>query len=86
MRFMFGGGVADDFILHVGDVHDVVEFIAAGAQPAAEQVLKGERPQVADVDEIVDRGPAGVHSDHISVERSEGLDLLRKGVVEAQGH
>ena len=84
--FVLGGGVADDFILDVGDVHHVVELIAARAQPAAQNVLKGEGAQVADVDVIVDRRPAGVHSDHVSVKRSEGLHLLRKSVVETQGH
>ncbi len=84
--FILGGGAADDFILDVGDVHYVVELVAVGAKPAAQDVLKSEGAQVSDVDEVVHRRPAGVHSDHISVERSEGLDLLREGVVEAQGH
>ena len=81
-----GGGVADDLVLDVGDVHHVIERVAARAQPAAQDVLKRERPQVADVDEVVDRRPAGVHAHGVAVKRSEGLDLLRKGVVEPEGH
>ena len=30
-RFVLGRGVADDFVLHVGDIHDVIERVAAVA-------------------------------------------------------
>ena len=81
-----GGGVADDLVLDVGDVHHVVELEAARREPAAQDVLKSEGPQVADVDVVVDRRPAGVHAHHVAVQRGEGLHFLGEGVVETQGH
>ena len=79
-------GVADDLVLDVGDVHDVVEGESAGAQGAAEDVLEGERPEVADVDVAVDSGSAGVHTDCFSVERVELFQPLGERIVEPQRH
>ena len=81
-----GRGVADDLVLHVGDVHHVVEREAARAQHAPQDVLKGEGPQIADVDVVVDGGSAGVHAHDVVMKRSEDLRLLREGVIEPQGH
>ena len=49
MRLVLGRGVANDLVVHVGDVHHVVHLIAAAQQPAAQNVLESEGPQVADV-------------------------------------
>ena len=68
-RFVLGHGVADDLVVHVGDVHDVVEAEAAGAQPVAQDVDESEGAEVADVGEIVDRGAAGVHADGVVARR-----------------
>jgi hypothetical protein len=56
------------------------------AQPAPQNVLERKSAQVSDVDEIVNGGPAGVHPHRVIGERSEILHLLRKSVVEPQGH
>ena len=78
--------VADDFVFHVGDVHHVVELEAARAQPAAEDVLEGKGPQVADVDVGVDGRSAGVHPDRLAIRWGELFETLRERVVEAQSH
>ena len=75
--------VANDLVVHVGDVHDVVEREAAGAQPAAQNVLKREGAEVADVHVVVDRRPARVHADGIAVHGRKLFHLLRKSVVKA---
>ena len=85
-RLLAGHGRTDDLVLHVGNVHDVVEFESASAEPAAEDVLEGEGPQVADVDVVIDGGPAGLHADGASIGGGEVFDLLGQGVIEAQGH
>ena len=61
----------DDLVLHVGDVHDVLQDIAAPAQVASQDVLEGEGSQVADVDVVVNGRPAGVHAHRIRVERAK---------------
>ena len=78
--------MANDFVYDVRDVHHVIELEAARGEPAAQDVLKSEGPQVADVDVVVDRGPAGVHAHDVVVEGGERLHLLGEGVVETQGH
>jgi hypothetical protein len=81
-----GGRVTDDLVVHVGDVHDVIELEAAGAQPFAQDVQKGEGAEITDVGVIVDGGAAGVHADDVVARGREFLDLLRERVVESQRH
>ena len=52
-----GVRVADDLVFHIGDVHDVIEFKAAVLQPAPQDILEHEGPQVADVHVVVTVGP-----------------------------
>ncbi len=85
-RLALCDGVADDLIVHVGDVHDVVEFVAVQVKHAAQQIVKDEGAEVADVREVVNGGSAGVHADGVRVDGDERLDLLGQRVVEAQGH
>ena len=61
-------------------------LIAAHLQPAPQNILERECPQVADVDVVVDRRPARVHAHDVAVQRSKRLHLLGKSVVEAQRH
>src|ERR1019366_8727619 len=79
-------GVADDLVVHVGDVHHVVQLEAVGAQTLAQQVHEREGAEVADVGKIVHRGSAGVHADGVVARRCKFLHLLRQRVIEAQRH
>ena len=58
-----GGGVGDDAVVDIGEVHDVGEAEAAEFEKAAEDVLEDEGAEVADVGVVVDGGAAGVHGD-----------------------
>ncbi len=68
-RLVLGHGIADDLVVHVGNVHDVVEAESAGAQPFAQDVEEREGPEVADMGVIVDRGAAGIHADGVVARR-----------------
>jgi hypothetical protein len=82
-----GGGVGDDAVVDVGEVHDVMHFEAAELEEAAENVLKDEGAVIADVRVVVDRGAASVHADFAGLLRDEGLGLAGEGVVEVNiGH
>jgi hypothetical protein len=82
-----GGGVGDDAVVHVGQVHDVMHFEAAELEEAAQDVLKNESAVVADVGVVVDGGAAGVHADFAGLLRNERLGLAAEGVVELNiGH
>ena len=68
--------LTDDLVIHVGDVHHMVEAESVGSQPSAQQVDKREGAEVADVGEIVDCRAAGVHADGIVVCGAKLLHLL----------
>ena len=77
-----GGGVADDLVVDVGDVHDVVDGDALLAEDAAEHVDVEEGAEVADVAVVVDGGAAAVHAQRGCADWGEGLDLAAEGVEE----
>src|SRR5205807_4752602 len=58
--FSRGGGVGDDAIVHVGQVHDVDQLESSKLEEAAKHVLEHEGAVVADVRVIVDGGAASV--------------------------
>ena len=70
-------GIANDLVVHVGDVHDVLQLVAALLQEAAQGVDDDEGAEVADVSVVVDRGTASVHADQVVFQRAEFLDLAR---------
>ena len=57
------GGVADDLVVDVGDVHDVAHGVSTLPEKSAQQVDGDEGAEVADVSVVVDGGAAGVHAD-----------------------
>ena len=80
------GGVTNDLVVHVGDVHDVVEGMAAKAQKAAEKVHSYEGAEIADVAVVVNCGSAGIEADGTVLGRAELFDIAGKSVVKAQRH
>src|SRR5579883_934270 len=66
----------------------VYNFVHIGNLRAftAQDILSGEGSQIADVDEVINGRPAGVHLDDVVVEGFEFLGLLGQSVVEPQGH
>jgi hypothetical protein len=65
---------------HVGDVHDPVHVVAVVAQEFFQYVLHDVGPQIADVGEVVHRGPAGVHL-HMAGGVGSKLFLLVGGAI-----
>src|SRR5712671_1587925 len=73
---VLGGGVGNDAVVYVGEIHYVGQAVAAEFQEAAENVLEDEGTIIADVGEVVDGGAAGVHSDFARFFGDEGLGLV----------
>ena len=81
-----GRGGGNDLVLDVRDVHHVAQPPTAVADVPPQDVLEGKRPEVADVDVVVDRGPARVHADGGAIRRRECLLGAGQAVVELEGH
>ena len=67
-------GIADGVVINVRKVHDVPKLVTPVLQVAAQDILKDESAEVADVGEVVNRGPASVHAYLMVV---EGLELFQ---------
>ena len=80
------GGVADDLVVDVGDVHDVTDGDAGEFERSAEDVDVEEGAEVADVAVVVDGGAAGVQAQGWSVRGREGFEVSAQGVEEVKGH
>src|SRR5690348_18480932 len=55
-------------------------------EPAPQHILKRERPQIPDVNVVVNRWPTRVHPDRVVLRGQKLFNLLRKGVIQAKGH
>ena len=73
--FILRHRIADNFVLNVRDVHDVIENEATRAQPAAEDVLEREGAQIADMHVVVDGRSASVHAHRFTIGGEEVLNL-----------
>ena len=78
--------VADDLVVHVGNVHHVAHGDAGQAQKAPQNIDLQKRAEVANVAVIVDRRPARVHAQRLAVGRLERIQLSREGIKQAEGH
>ena len=80
------GRVADNFVVHVSDVHDVMEFMSALAKVAAQNINRNEGTEIANVAVVVNRRPASVHADFVVHQRPEFLNFSRECVEQAKWH
>src|SRR5258708_300020 len=78
--------IANDLVIHVGDVHDVTNPVSTLPQKTAQNVDCDEGTEVADMSVVVHRRPAGVHADFVIAEWVEFLNLRGHGVVETKRH
>ena len=78
-------GIADDLVVDVGDIHDVLQLVSALQQEAAQHIDRDEGAEVADMAVVVNREPAGIHADEV-VLRGEFLDFAGERVIELKRH
>src|SRR5439155_6633573 len=79
-------GAPNELVVHVGDVHDPRDVVAAVTQVAHEQIVEQEGPEVADVRRGVNRQPAAIDAYAAVLERLELLHLPRARVAHADRH
>ena len=67
------GCVADDFVVHVGNIHDMADGVSTLAEDTAEKIDGDECAEVADVSVVVNGGSAGVHANFVI---AKGMELF----------
>jgi hypothetical protein len=78
-------GVANGFVVNIGDVANVEGGGAGELDDAAEDVLGGEGAEVTDVGGAIDGGAAAVEAEGFPIQRSERVGLAGEGVEEPEG-
>jgi len=79
--------VTNGFVIDIGDVPHVQSRSAAELDHTAEDVLRGEGAEIADMSRAINRGAAAVEAQGLAIERDEGTGIAGKGVVEPEsGH
>ena len=79
-------GAVDDLVVHVGEVLHVGHVPAPPQEVAAHGVEDHQRTGVAQVDVVVDRGPAAVNAHLAGGAGHEVLFLGAHGIVKSDGH
>src|ERR1700757_4456428 len=78
------GGVANNLVIDVRNVHYVMKFVAALAQVTAQDVHGDEGAKISDVSVVVNRGPARIHPDLVVHKWPKLLDFAGKSVEQAK--
>ena len=76
--------IADGFVIHVGEVHHVFYPPAVERERPPEHVLEHVGAEVPDVDEVVDRRPAGVETNPAPPQGPEFFLFAGEVVIEFQ--
>ena len=79
-------GARVDLVVDVGDVADIGDMVRAidVSQEAEQHVEHDDRPRVADMGEIIDRGAADIETHRLLVDRPEIFLASGEGVIETQ--
>ena len=80
-----GGGVADGFVIDVGDVSDVQGGGAGRFHDTAENIVHDKSAEVSDVGWAVNGGTAAVEAERFAVDGGEVVELAGECVVELHG-
>src|SRR5579883_636448 len=78
--------VADDLVVHIGNVHNVADLYAKQLQRASQDIDMQKGAEVADMAVVVDRGAAGINAERLAVGGLQFFNGVGKSVVEANGH
>src|ERR1043166_4634675 len=79
---------ADRFVVHIGDVHDAMDFVTAQFEMTLQEVFEDVSAKVANVRAAVNRRPAGVDVDLavLYIARLKFFELARVGFKKTQRH
>ena len=75
-RLVLARRVADDLVIHVGNVHHVLQLITALPQEPAQDIHGHEGAEVADMAVVIDGEAAGIHADCVVLRGRKFFDLI----------
>ena len=78
--------VADDLVVHVGNVHYMENLDARQLEKTPQHVHLEKSAEVADVAVVINGRAAGVHTQRLAVGGRERVDLSRKSIEKPQSH
>ena len=67
--------IANDLVIHVGNVHDVAKFVSTLAEVATKNINRNKGAEVAYMPIVINSRPAGIHADFVVLQRPEILDF-----------
>ena len=76
------GGFGDDFVVDIGDIHDLEDAETEVLERPPEEILEDEGAEITDVSMVVDRRPAGIDPDLTHYPGLQGPQGAPHGVVE----
>ena len=78
----------DDFILHVGDVHDMVDLETAELKITPHEIGENESAEISDMAEVVNSGTAAIQSRVFprGIQGHKRFERTRERIVEFQSH
>ena len=76
----------DDFVVDVGDVANVCDLVAAGFEPALNNIKGHIGASVSDMTQVIHRHAANIHADMASLCGREIGNSAGQRVVNAQAH
>ena len=79
-------GIANDLVVHIGDVHHVAKLVSALVKKAAQDVDSNKGTEIADVAVVIDRGAASVHADLVIFKGMKLFDFAGERVVKTKRH
>jgi len=79
-------GVANDFVINVGDIHDVANCVTTLTKKSPQKIDRNKGSEISNMSVVVDRRSAGIHANFGVAQWAELLDLRRHCVEETKGH
>ena len=76
--------IADDLVIHVSNIHDVLKLEAALAQKTTQDIDCDKRTEVADMAVVIDGRAAGIHANGIVRGRGKLFHFAGERVVESE--
>ena len=81
-RKAFPNTSRNNLVIHIGNIHDVLDVVATETQVTLHQIKKEKSAVVPNMRDIINGRTACVHLDRTLVKRVESFQTSRQGIIE----